>query len=172
MKLKTGLYYLANLFVPLSEARYTTRHIVPSLFKQLRRLRVARKLLARTRGQPALSWQQAVRASGMSVMALERQQLRRKRLYLALGGFPVLCALGLLLAVLLSGLYTPVLLVRVAITLFVLLALASIPLLQALVCTWRLWQLRERRLSVQEQGTFTDFRRSTPWLRMLLCPWR
>ncbi|EHJ5891167.1 hypothetical protein K7009_004677 [Salmonella enterica] len=53
-----------------------------------------------------------------------------------------------------------------------LLGLGSIPFLQAVICTWRLWQLRERRVSEAEKGTFTDFRRETHWIRMTLLPWR
>ncbi|WP_387691530.1 conjugal transfer protein TraX [Photorhabdus sp. RM71S] len=172
MKLRTSLYYLANLFIPLSEARYTKNHIVPSMVKQLQRIRVARKLLARHRHQPELNWQEAVAASGISLTELEHQQLRRKRFFLFMGSLPVLLSLGLFLAALLSGIYNASLLIQVFITLFILLALASIPLLQALVCTWRLWQLREHRVSIQERGTFNDFRRDTPWLRMTLSPWR
>ncbi|OFS08562.1 conjugal transfer protein TraX [Hafnia sp. HMSC23F03] len=172
MKIKTGLYFLANLFVPLSEARYTKNRIIPSLGKQLQRMRVARKLIARRRRQPELSWQEAVTASGMDIDAIERQQLRRKRLYLAMSGIPALLAFGLLLAVLSSGISTFSLLLRAGVITVVLLGLSSIPFLQALVCTWRLWQLREQRVNTGEKGTFTDFRRETPWIRMTLFPWR
>ncbi len=43
MKMKTGLYWLANIFLPLSEARYTKNKIIPSFAKQLQRMRVAKK---------------------------------------------------------------------------------------------------------------------------------
>lgn len=172
MKIKTGLYFLANLFVPLSEARYTKNRIIPSLGKQLQRMRVARKLIARRRRQPELSWQEAVTASGMDIDAIERQQLRRKRLYLAMSAIPALLAFGLLLAVLASGISTFSLLLRASVIMVVLLGLSSIPFLQAIVCTWRLWQLREHRVNTGEKGTFTDFRNETPWIRMTLFPWR
>jgi hypothetical protein len=172
MKIKTGLYFLANLFVPLSEARYTKNRIIPSLGKQLQRMRVASKLIARRRRQPELSWQEAVTASGMDIDAIERQQLRRKRLYLAMSGIPALLAFGLLLAVLASGISTFSLLLRAGVITVVLLGLSSIPFLQAIVCTWRLWQLREHRVNTGEKGTFTDFRNETPWIRMTLFPWR
>lgn len=172
MKIKTGLYFLANLFVPLSEARYTKNRIIPSLGKQLQRMRVARKLIARRRRQPELSWQEAVTASGMDIDAIERQQLRRKRLYLVMSGIPALLAFGLLLAVLASGISTFSLLLRAGVITVVLLGLSSIPFLQAIVCTWRLWQLREQRVNTSEKGTFTDFLHETPWIRMTLFPWR
>lgn len=172
MKIKTGLYFLANLFVPLSEARYTKNRIIPSLGKQLKRMRVARKLIARRRRQPELSWQEAVTASGMDIGAIERQQIRRKRLYLVMSAIPALLAFGLLLAVLASGISTFSLLLRASVIMVVLLGLSSIPFLQAIVCTWRLWQLREQRVNTGEKGTFTDFRHETPWIRMTLFPWR
>ena len=172
MKIKTGLYFLANLFVPLSEARYTKNRIIPSLGKQLQRMRVARKLIARRRRQPELSWQEAVTASGMDIEAIERQQIRRKRLYLVMSAIPALLAFGLLLAVLASGISTFSLLLRAGVITVVLLGLSSIPFLQAIVCTWRLWQLREHRVNTGEKGTFTDFRNETPWIRMTLFPWR
>ncbi|MGC6233580.1 conjugal transfer protein TraX, partial [Hafnia paralvei] len=155
MKIKTGLYFLANLFVPLSEARYTKNRILPSFRKQLQRMRVARKLIARRRRLPELSWQEAVTASGMDIDAIERQQIRRKRLYLAMSAIPALLAFGLLLAVLASGISTFSLLLRASVIMVVLLGLSSIPFLQAIVCTWRLWQLREQRVNTGEKGTFT-----------------
>ncbi|EBG6822336.1 conjugal transfer protein TraX [Salmonella enterica] len=172
MKMKTGLYWLANIFLPLSETRYTKNKIIPSLAKQLQRMRVAKKLLARRRRQPGLTWAEAVAASGMDAAGIERRQLRRKKLYLAMAAVPVLMALGLFLAVLASGIYVAPLLIRLGVMTVVLVGLGSIPLLQAVVCTWRLWQLRERRVSVEEKGTFTDFRRENAWIRMTLHPWR
>ncbi|EAR6585378.1 conjugal transfer protein TraX [Salmonella enterica] len=172
MKMKTGLYWLANIFLPLSDARYTKNKIIPSFARQLKRMRVARKLIARRRRQPELSWQEAVTASGMSEDAIERQQLRRKRLYLAMSSIPALLAFGLLLAVVASGIYTFPLLMKAGVTMLILLGLGSIPFLQALICTWRLWQLRERRVNTAEKGTFRDFRDETPWIRMTLFPWR
>ncbi|ECS0225797.1 conjugal transfer protein TraX [Salmonella enterica] len=163
MKMKTGLYWLANIFLPLSETRYTKNKIIPSFAKQLQRMRVAKKLMARHRRQPGLSWAEAVAASGMDTASIARRQLRRKRLYLVMAGIPILLA---------SGIYVAPLLIRVGVIIVVLLGLGSIPFLQAIICTWRLWQLRERRVSEAEKGTFTDFRRETHWLRMTLLPWR
>lgn len=172
MKMKTGLYWLANIFLPLSETSYTKNKIIPSFAKQLQRMRVAKKLLARRRRQPGLTWAEAVAASGMDTASIERRQLRRKKLYLAMAAVPVLMALGLFLAVLASGIYVAPLLIRLGVMTVVLMGLGCIPLLQAVVCTWRLWQLRERRVSVEEKGTFTDFRRENAWIRMTLHPWR
>ncbi|HBD4300335.1 TPA: hypothetical protein KJJ84_004902, partial [Escherichia coli] len=53
----------------------------------------------------------------------------------------------------------------------ILLGLASIPGLQVVICSWRLWQLREQRVSVEEQGTFRDFTQGRPWIRESLLSW-
>lgn len=172
MKIKKGLYYALNMFLPLSEARYAKNNIVPSLKKQFQRINVARKLAQRQRRQPALTWQQAVDASGNSVARLEKTLLVRKRLFLLMGSLPVLFIIMLTLALLISGLHTPVLLIRSAIIIVIMAGLAAIPCLHAIVCTWRLWQLRERRVSVEERGTFRDWQQETRWIHNTLTPWR
>ncbi|EEF8857372.1 hypothetical protein GWJ26_25125 [Salmonella enterica] len=91
--------------------------------------------MARRRRQPGLSWAEAVAASGMDTAGIERRQLWRKKLYLAMAAVPVLMAVGLFLAVLASGIYVAPLLVRVGVIIVVLLGLGSIPLLQAVICT-------------------------------------
>ncbi|EJU2553328.1 conjugal transfer protein TraX, partial [Escherichia coli] len=102
---------------------------------------------------------------------LEQRFLRRKRLYLVLSALPALLATGLLLALLVSGIYTPMAFMRVVIMVLILLGLASIPGLQVVICSWRLWQLREQRVSVEEQGTFRDFTHGRPWIRESLLSW-
>ena len=80
-------------------------------------------------------------------------------------------AAGVLLALLVSGIYTPMAFMRVVIMVLILLGLASIPGLQVVICSWRLWQLREQRVSVEEQGTFRDFTHGRPWIRESLLSW-
>ena len=133
--------------------------IIPSWKKQFQRIRVARKLMGRRqRNQTAYTWAEAVALTGMTPAQLEQRFLRRKRLYLVLSALPALLATGLLLALLVSGIYTPM-------------GLASIPGLQVVICSWRLWQLREQRVSVEEQGTFRDFTHGRPWIRESLLSW-
>ncbi|HGC2432455.1 TPA: conjugal transfer protein TraX, partial [Escherichia coli] len=109
--------------------------------------------------------------TGMTPAQLEQRFLRRKRLYLVLSALPALLATGLLLALLVSGIYTPMAFMRVVIMVLILLGLASIPGLQVVICSWRLWQLREQRVSVEEQGTFRDFTHGRPWIRESLLSW-
>lgn len=171
-RLKKTAWYTANIFIPLSETRLTMNTIIPSWKKQFQRIRVARKLMGRRqRNQTAYTWAEAVALTGMTPAQLEQRFLRRKRLYLVLSALPALLATGLLLALLVSGIYTPMAFMRVVIMVLILLGLASIPGLQVVICSWRLWQLREQRVSVEEQGTFRDFTHGRPWIRESLLSW-
>ena len=171
-RLKKTAWYTANIFIPLSETRLTMNTIIPSWKKQFQRIRVARKLMGRRqRNQTAYTWAEAVALTGMTPAQLEQRFLRRKRLYLVLSVLPALLATGLLLALLVSGIYTPMAFMRVVIMVLILLGLASIPGLQVVICSWRLWQLREQRVSVEEQGTFRDFTHGRPWIRESLLSW-
>lgn len=171
-RLKKKAWYTANIFIPLSETRLTMNTIIPSWKKQFQRIRVARKLMGRRqRNQTAYTWAEAVALTGMTPAQLEQRFLRRKRLYLVLSALPALLATGLLLALLVSGIYTPMAFMRVVIMILILLGLASIPGLQVVICSWRLWQLREQRVSVEEQGTFRDFTHGRPWIRESLLSW-
>ncbi|HBE2242381.1 TPA: conjugal transfer protein TraX, partial [Escherichia coli] len=146
-RLKKTAWYTANIFIPLSETRLTMNTIIPSWKKQFQRIRVARKLMGRRqRNQTAYTWAEAVALTGMTPAQLEQRFLRRKRLYLVLSVLPALLATGLLLALLVSGIYTPMAFMRVVIMVLILLGLASIPGLQVVICSWRLWQLREQRV--------------------------
>lgn len=171
-RLKKTAWYTANIFIPLSETRLTMNTIIPSWKKQFQRIRVARKLMGRRqRNQTAYTWTEAVALTGMTPAQLEQRFLRRKQLYLVLSALPTLLATGLLLALLVSGIYTPMAFMRVVIMVLILLGLASIPGLQVVICSWRLWQLREQRVSVEEQGTFRDFTHGRPWIRESLLSW-
>ena len=171
-RLKKTAWYTANIFIPLSETRLTMNTIIPSWKKQFQRIRVARKLMGRRqRNQTAYTWAEAVALTGMTPAQLEQRFLRRKRLYLVLSALPALLATGLLLALLVSGIYTPMAFMRVVIMVLILLGLTSIPGLQVVICSWRLWQLREQRVSVEEQGTFRDFTHGRPWIRESLLSW-
>ena len=171
-RLKKTSWYTANIFIPLSETRLTMNTIIPSWKKQFQRIRVARKLMGRRqRNQTAYTWAEAVALTGLTPAQREQRFLRRKRLYLVLSALPALLATGLLLALLVSGIYTPMAFMRVVIMVLILLGLASIPGLQVVICSWRLWQLREQRVSVEEQGTFRDFTHGRPWIRESLLSW-
>lgn len=165
-----GAYYTANIFLPLSELRYTATKIGPSLINHLKRARhlsPSYKLEQKLR-EPMLGFDDAVAASGVSTTVLIKRFHRRKQLCLALSAVPAFLIISVMLVVLASNIYTPLLLAKKLALVLALLSLAAIPFVQALVCSWRLWQLRERRASQQERGGFKDFLAENHWLKTTL----
>ncbi|QKJ09448.1 conjugal transfer protein TraX (plasmid) [Yersinia massiliensis] len=166
-RLSKGLYYSTNIILPLSEVRYAASKIGPSLFNNFKRLKYlspSHQLKLKLK-EPILSFEQAVAASGLPVSALLRRFKRRKVVCLILAAVPSLLAIGLLLAVAVSGIYTPLLLAKALVLVLVLLSLAAVPFVQALVCTWRLWQLNQQRASPEERGGFSDFLGEVYWFK-------
>lgn len=166
-RLSKGLYYSTNIILPLSEARYAASKIGPSLFNNLKRLKhlsPSNQLELKLK-EPILSFEQAVVSSGLSVTDLLRRFKRRKVMCLILAAIPSLFAIGFFLAIIVSGIYTSLVLVKGFVLILVLLSLAAVPFVQALVCTWRLWQLNSRRASIEERGGFRDFLAEVAWFK-------
>lgn len=165
-----GAYYTANIFLPLSELRYTATKIGPSVINHLKR---ARQLtpsyqLEHKLREPVLCFDDAVAASGTSTEMLIKRFHRRKLICLTLSAVPALLIISVMLVVIASNIYTPLLLVKTLALVLALLSLAAIPFVQALTCSWRLWQLREHRASKQERGGFMDFLADNHWLKTTL----
>lgn len=171
-RVRKGAYYGLNAILPLSETRYALTTVGTSLAGHLRRIKqlspTARREQARQ--QPILCFTDAVAASGQPIPVLQRNFRRRKQVCLVLTAIPVSAVTGLASVTLLSGLSSPWLLLKVLIIVLALLSLACLPFLQALICTWRLWQLREQRASVEERGGFMDFVAENGWFRCALRP--
>jgi hypothetical protein len=170
---KKGMYYAANIFLPLSDIRYAAIKIGPSLsnhFSRVKHLYPSHQMEIKLK-QPVLNFEEAVTASGLSVENLILRFHRRKKLCLTLAAIPALLVLSILIVVLLSGIYTPILLLKAFALSLALLALSAVPFVQALTCTWRLWQLHKGRNSHQERGGFNDFLTETPWLKKTISPW-
>lgn len=104
----------------------------------------------------------------MTIETLKRRFLRRKKLCLALAAIPSLLVISIILVVLLSGIYTPLLLIKTLVLILALLSLAALPFVQALICSWRLWQLCHHRASPIERGGFSDFLSENSWLKTTL----
>lgn len=165
-----GIYYVSNIFLPLSEIRYTATKIGPSFLNNIKRVKhlFPSSQLERKLQQPILSFYEAVTASGMTIETLKRRFLRRKKLCLALAAIPSLLVISIILVVLLSGIYTPLLLIKTLVLILALLSLAALPFVQALICSWRLWQLCHHRASPIERGGFSDFLSENSWLKTTL----
>ncbi|WP_426575587.1 conjugal transfer protein TraX (plasmid) [Xenorhabdus stockiae] len=162
-----GLYYISNVFLPLSEIRYTVTKIGSShlnTLKRIRRLYDFSPQKEKTQ-QPILNFNEAVIASGMSIDTLKHRFLGRKKWCLVLAAIPSILAISILFMVLLSGVYTPQLLLKSLVLILALLSIAALLFVQALICSWRLWQLCQHRASPTEKGEFSDFLSENSWIK-------
>lgn len=146
---------IVNIFVPLTETRWVTRSVQHMLEQQKSRL----KRFRQSNGKPprSLTWEEALQASHMSVDDLDSRFRLRRTVWRC-------CFWGLLVtAVFLSGMLfaatsLPLMtLLRALTTLVLMLAGVALCASSALVLTYRLWQLHERKVSKSEKGTFRDF---------------
>ena len=136
---------IINIFVPLMETRLITNSVQHMLKQQKSRLDRFRQVNNK-KAQLCLSWEEALQASHMSVDDLDRRFRRRRTAWR-------LCCWSLL-AIALLPLMT---LVRAISTLVLILSGVALCASRALIVTYRLWQLHERKVSEPEQGTFRDF---------------
>ena len=120
---------IINIFVPLMETRLITNSVQHMLEQQKRRLDRFRQVNNK-KAQLHLTWEEALQASHMSVDDLDRR-----------------FASSLPLTTL----------VRAISTLVLILSGVALCASRALIVTYRLWQLHERKVSEPEQGTFRDF---------------
>ncbi|MGJ3447734.1 conjugal transfer protein TraX [Enterobacter sp. PTB] len=168
-----GAWSGLNLLLPLSETRRVTTIAGTSVLNHLKRAGRPAPANAPDDDAPEqLSFVEAVAASGQTRDALQTRFYRRKCLSLALTALPVMTVTALLTLTVLSGWQSPWLLLRVGVISLALLALTGLLFVKTLVCTWRLWQLREGRLSPAERGGFTDFVHERGWFISTLTPER
>ncbi|HBB8388142.1 conjugal transfer protein TraX [Escherichia coli] len=147
---------IINIFVPLMETRLITNSVQHMLKQQKSRLEKFRQVNNK-KAQLCLSWEEALLASHMSVDDLDRRFRRRRTAWR-------LCCWSLLaIALFLSGMLfaasslSLMTLVRAISTLMLILSGVALCASRALIVTYRLWQLHERKVSEPEQGTFRDF---------------
>lgn len=134
------------------------------------KLRVLREQLSRRQvTRESLSWAEAVQRSGRTAEQLLRTFRRiRTVCWLAMvltGAFALLLCLMLIAAN--SGLPLGTL-IRAVITDLILASIASFSMAKVLSANVRLWQLSTRRVSVEEGGTFQDYKAENPiWLQLV-----
>lgn len=151
---------------PFSDLKVLYGSVKPTLgrLKDLReRLR-----RSRTTGE-SLTWAQAVERSGQSVEQLARGYRRSRYLswsMMMLAGGLSLTLFGLLVA---AGFDLPgAAMHRAVIALFVLATVCAVSLTKVLKTNYRLWQLSHRRVSIEEKGTFADYKAENKiWLQMV-----
>lgn len=144
--------------------RRGVRPIGDNLARAWARVRERREI-----NRDALTWAQAVAATGVSVEQLRTHCLRIR----AFWWFLMLVGSGLSLMLLLMVMVTfaalpGVIVLRAIITSGVLALLGGVGFVQALVATYRLWQLTARRVSQDEKGTFGDFCAENRWCRQVV----
>lgn len=162
---RTGRVVLA-LVNPFSDLVVIYRRgIAPTI----ERLGLLRKMVSgRFAPRESLSFEQAVACTGFSVEQLNRGFKRNRALWWLLMAVPGALSLCLMAMVLVSSELPAGTLLRVVLTILVLTALSMVGFGHALIATYRLWQLKARRVSEEEHGTFRDFLAENKWCRQVL----
>lgn len=133
------------------------------------RLRVLRQMATPGRVQrESLSYAQAVERAGMPAAQLQKGFKRLRAVWWILMFGPGTLSLGLMLMVLISSALPSGTLLRAGLTILVLATLSLVGFGNALIATYRLWQLKEKRVSEEEGGTFRDFLAENRWCRQVL----
>jgi FlaA1/EpsC-like NDP-sugar epimerase len=153
-------WYAANVLLPLSEtARIlrTMKYSGSKLAEQARRLKQEKQ----TASNEILSFDEALRISGMSHETLIRRYLSTKRIWLMLFGVAVIFIVLLPFATLMvEGPVSGTLIVRVMSMAFMLVGFAGLMFARSLNSQYHLWQLQARYL-----GTFAEWKAAGHWLR-------
>jgi hypothetical protein len=162
-KAKKVAWSAANIILPLSESARIMRAMKYSatlLTVRVRKLRIDRHAST----DEILSFDEAVRESGMSREALISRFLFAKRLWLLLSVTAVTLALMLPAAILLSELPSSAgLLARTLSLSFMLAGFSGLAFARALNNQFHLWHLQTRQL-----GSFAEWKASGNWLRDIL----
>ncbi len=116
-----------------------------------------------------LSWKQAVEGSGRTVEQLITM-FRRKRMawWLVMIGMGSFAFLLLLMTLYTSPSLPGQTFIRAVLTDFALVSIALLGLAKVVEANYRLWQLTTKRVSLEEHGTFQDYKAETDmWLQVM-----
>lgn len=135
------------------------------------KLRILRDQLdrRRTTNQELLNWEEAVQRSGRSAEQLLCTFRRIRTVWWLVMVFTGALALMLCLMLIAANINLPTgTLIRAAITDLILGSIGALSLAKVLITNVRLWQLSTRRVSVEEGGTFQDYRaENAVWLQVM-----
>lgn len=151
---------------PLSDLKVLAKGVKPTLGR-LSDLREG--LRHRPTAKPSLTWAQAVEGSGQSAEQLAQGYRRRRHL----PWFAMMVSAGLSLSLVVMLVTTEsalpeAVLNRALSTVFMLLTICAVCFTKVLKTNFRLWQLINRRVSVDELGTFTHYRaENSMWLQLV-----
>jgi len=136
------VYRTANLLLPLWEGKSVLKAVRYTLQKRAESAATLR-LLKEEETTTELTFEEAVRQSGLTRPALIKRYLRRKRAWLALMLIPVLIMAVLIFTVVTTNIpVTGMMLWRPFSMLFMLLGFTGVVFVQAMTCQFRLWQLQ------------------------------
>ncbi|HAF4865861.1 TPA: conjugal transfer protein TraX [Salmonella enterica] len=167
-KLKKGLYWGANIFLPLSETRLIGRTLGTMLGKNLQR---TRRLcgIGKTTPPPEKTYHEALADSRWPEETLINRYTVTKRTWLGFAAVGAIVECDALLVFFLHPQFWSVgAVVRMSCITLMAIAFITLFFFRGMVCQFRLWQLQHHRVSTAEKGTFTDFRRETDSIRLTL----
>lgn len=157
-----------NVVLPAWEVSSWSRHAGRNVSRLWQRLREVTAGRGAGDYRPA-DWSQAVADSGLPPARLARNLRVSRWIWWGLMWLTGLPVVGFLLMLTAAGSSiggTGWL--RVGCVMLVLMLLAATGFVQALVTSFRLWQLTEKRVSASEKGSFQDFLQETRWCRQVL----
>lgn len=158
-KINKITWHAANVLLPLSESARIVRAMKYSgskLAESARRLKQEKQIAS----NEILSFDEAIRVSGMSHETLIRRYLSTKRVWLLLLGVALFFIMLLPLAILLiTGPVSDGLILRVISMDVMLGGFAGLAFARALKSQYHLWQLQARHL-----GTFAEWKATSRWL--------
>ncbi|EBN2842462.1 conjugal transfer protein TraX [Salmonella enterica] len=147
---------VVNIFVPVIETRWIARSCRHMLSQQIRRIK---ELIRRTHEETFsnLSWEEAVQTSGLPVTELNRCFRRRRLFWRALFWLLLIPAVFLCGMAFAASTLPLITLLRLITTIVLMITGVALCASKALITSYRLWQLHERKVSEAEKGTFLDF---------------
>ena len=143
---------LASIILPVQETTWFIRSARHMTTRNMERMRNTFPVLAddETPPPPSVDWEKAVADTGLTPAQLEKNYLSVRRRWRVM--FWLMAAAVPLMIVTGNGMV-----VHLVSTCLVLIAGAGVAWSRALTLTYRLWQLRGRRVSLAEGGTFRHF---------------
>ncbi|CAM4371821.1 MULTISPECIES: conjugal transfer protein TraX [Enterobacteriaceae] len=154
---------LLSIFLPVQETKWFLRSARHMTSRNLERMRDAFPELNTDDKLPASpDWEKAVEESGCTTEQLDKGYVSQRRRWRFLFWLMIiLVPLAPLTTFIIGGSITA----HQISTCVVLFSGAGVAWSKALIVTYRLWQLRNRRVSLAEGGTFQHFRTETHALR-------
>ena len=160
-----GVYLFSNLLFPVGEMVSVGKQSGNSLKTNASRIRQLLQV-RREQSKEQLTYEQAVAYSGLSPQQLIAKFRLLKRFWWVIAAITLLMTPVLAIMIALSAPALPgATLIRACTFVAIFAALASIASLKVVTSQYRLWQLQHRRLSVEEGGTFENFRSATRWIK-------